>query len=386
MGTTTAKPAAPDTRSNKSAGLAIARLDISGFRGFLKYSLSGFSRVNLIVGQNNSGKTTLLEALQLVAKSTNVDAVIRLLVDSAIRRGEVVQDANGVTRADLSHALHGHEPILGSGFELISSINPTSSVSCRLLSGSELIRSGRDDISLSERVEASFGIGLGVTADGIYEDFPLMSSGLFPPDLRTWSPPWVNRSDAGAILLPLRGFDAARVRRLWDDVMLESREDNVIDAMRLIEPRVKSISVLTQQGSQASAMAGVMLGLEGYDRKLPLGSMGEGMKCLFEVALAIGQSRGGALLIDEVDTGIHYSVMPDMWHFLLRAARVSGIQLFCTTHSLDCVRGLDSLRLSDPELFNDVSVHLLDRRLPTAVSLHGRNLSVSLEQHLEMRG
>ena len=45
--------------------------------------------------------------------------------------------------------------------------------------------------------------------------------------------------------------------------------------------------------------------------------MGEGMSRMFGIALALVNAKDGMLLIDEVDTGLHYSVLPDLWetHF-----------------------------------------------------------------------
>ena len=44
----------------------INSIDIIKFRGIQKLEVSEFSKINLIVGDNNSGKTTFLEAIQLL--------------------------------------------------------------------------------------------------------------------------------------------------------------------------------------------------------------------------------------------------------------------------------------------------------------------------------
>ena len=40
-------------------------------------------------------------------------------------------------------------------------------------------------------------------------------------------------------------------------------------------------------------------------------------------------------LVHEVENGVHYSVLPDVWRFVFRAARVHNVQVFATTHSWD---------------------------------------------------
>lgn len=49
----------------------IKSLKISNFRCFSNIEANGFSRINLIGGKNNAGKTALLEALLLMGKPSN---------------------------------------------------------------------------------------------------------------------------------------------------------------------------------------------------------------------------------------------------------------------------------------------------------------------------
>ena len=51
-------------------------------------------------------------------------------------------------------------------------------------------------------------------------------------------------------------------------------------------------------------------------------------------------ARGGVLLLDEIDSGLHYSAMHALWDFILKAAEINQVQVFASTHSLDCLRGL----------------------------------------------
>ena len=77
------------------------------------------------------------------------------------------------------------------------------------------------------------------------------------------------------------------------------------------------------------------------DRNEPvqLRSLGEGAVRIFGIALALANSKGGVLLIDEVENGIHYSVQRDFWKMVLQAARDNDVQVLATTHSWDVVEG-----------------------------------------------
>lgn len=65
--------------------------------------------------------------------------------------------------------------------------------------------------------------------------------------------------------------------------------------------------------------------------------MGEGMSRIFGIALALVNAKDGMLLIDEVDTGLHYSVLPDLWKLIFEVAHRLNVQVFATTHSKDCL-------------------------------------------------
>ena len=60
-------------------------LKITDFRGFADLRLDGLRRVNLVVGRNNAGKTSLLEAIALVANPEQAASLPQNLVRSEIK-------------------------------------------------------------------------------------------------------------------------------------------------------------------------------------------------------------------------------------------------------------------------------------------------------------
>jgi len=49
-------------------------------------------------------------------------------------------------------------------------------------------------------------------------------------------------------------------------------------------------------------------------------------------------SRNGVLLIDEIDNGLHHSVMPNLWTILDQLVEKHQVQVFGTTHNDDMMR------------------------------------------------
>src|SRR6266702_2987677 len=58
------------------SNLILNSLEIRNFRGFHHLQIERLGRINLIVGKNNIGKTSLLEALQLYARRASIPIFI----------------------------------------------------------------------------------------------------------------------------------------------------------------------------------------------------------------------------------------------------------------------------------------------------------------------
>ena len=89
--------------------------------------------------------------------------------------------------------------------------------------------------------------------------------------------------------------------------MKRKQERDVLEALRLIEPAVQRIEVLSEPGGPS-----LYLDL-GLDALGPLAVCGEGIVRLFSIIVELIASRNGVLLIDEIDNGLHYTVMPKLW-------------------------------------------------------------------------
>lgn len=109
------------------------------------------------------------------------------------------------------------------------------------------------------------------------------------------------------------------------------------------------------------------------------------MRRLLALSLSLVTTGNGVLLIDEIDTGLHFSVMEEMWKLVVSTARQSNVQVFATTHSYDCILGLAALFESTPTLAPEVSVQKIERSLPESVSLDAKQIRIAVRQDIEVR-
>jgi len=79
------------------------------------------------------------------------------------------------------------------------------------------------------------------------------------------------------------------------------------------------------------------LKVAGEPLPIPLNSLGEGMQRILQIVLKVFSAKGGFLLIDEFENGLHYTVQEKVWTLLFEIAQRLDIQIFVTTHSWDCI-------------------------------------------------
>jgi AAA15 family ATPase/GTPase len=129
---------------------------------------------------------------------------------------------------------------------------------------------------------------------------------------------------------------------------------------------------------------GFIAKVKGFEHPIPIGSLGDGMWRMLAMAIAITQCKGGFLLIDEIDTGLHYTVMADMWKLIYNAAKEFDVQVFATTHSNDCVYSLAPVCPSNADE-NNVTVQRIEAGKFRAVPYSEIEIKIAAEKGLELR-
>ena len=317
--------------------LVLDSLEIKNFRAFKHLRVEKLGRVNLIVGKNNVGKTSLLEALWLyVAKGEPYD-IYRLLYtrdetnDPQIRQIVDVQERVIATNNLFFDRIDLHEPhdkiVIRSLTDVENGLHiDVHWASLQMNAVPEPKESTADAGDSLWALFPHLSIGIG-THPPLMFGLNQVHSGLY--GLRP-------ASDRGNYLqVSTSGLDGNHVGVFWDSVVLSYLEDDVINALKIIAPQVEAVSLVASKKQNGERIAKVRL--QGGSEPVTLRSLGEGMNRMFGIALALVNAKDGMLLIDEVDTGLHYSVLPDLWNLIFEVAHRLNVQVFATTHSKDCL-------------------------------------------------
>ena len=348
--------------------------------------------VNLLVGANNSGKTSALEACYLLASQASRRAFGQVL----LRRGEVKYDRDenytrGYPEVDASHLFYGHECRPKNRFEISArDQHSEKSISVEVV---ELTPEESSEIRSreAEGFDPRTALRIEGSAKPNVAQIPIGASGGFIAGLGEgrWHP--ATDIDASPVrYITNHSLSPSELIRAWDSIMLTEHEEYVHDCLRILDRDIVRIApqVSNPFGRGKSDRSGFLVRHKRFINPIPIGSLGDGIWHILRLAIAITRCRDGLLLVDEIDTGLYYGVLPDMWKMVIDASRRLNVQVFASTHSYDCVRALTE-RGGDSTLHSETSDQFVLQRIESdsgvATSYRPEEMRIALERFLEMR-
>ena len=358
-------------------------LTIENFRSFEKYRLSGLARVNLLVGDNNCGKTSVLEAISLLASEGDLPLLNHLLTlreDTAFVRTRGTDTARQqFSASSLIYRTRGTVAALESGTDptvIVRGENGEKSSEVRLKFS---LRIGADPIAIeaSDDPQSRMVIEYYENEARVRQRSTALSDvGLIgtqsegPISLRKVDP---------VLFVPAGGLATEQIANIWKTLIRRQHESYPIRALQIVDERIRQLLPLPDTDFRRDILID-----RGGDR-ISLAELGGGAYALLCLGCALGFTAGSTLLLDEIDTGVHYSRLQAMWTMVIRAAQELDIQVFATTHSLDCLRALDEALASDSTTGSDIAIHRIERSLHQAVSLNSSQFGRAIARQSEIR-
>lgn len=326
-------------------------LTIHKFRGLRDLELKDLGQMNLLVGENNCGKTSVLEAVNLYCNPLDIR---EWLITARQREREALRFSLSSIEAlqwIFSNDLSLSEPgvhtgsilIQGSGRLPVEKLKSSySEIEEIWISGPNKNQALEDE---DEGDEENYGLRRGIeliigietnspplfeelrsheVKTKLWEDQPLSvglsSRGKYPVSTVT---PSSHRSNFGQI----KNFAEARFANLTSEVLR---------LLKQIDSNIISLEILPTRGRVRTTSFGLYiqhakLGLS------PVSTFGDGIRRLLHIALNIALAKDGILLIDEIESTIHTEVLRDTFQWISRWAQELNVQVFATTHSLEAV-------------------------------------------------
>jgi AAA15 family ATPase/GTPase len=294
----------------------IVDLTIGNFKRFADFEVKNLGQFNLIVGDNNTGKTSFLEAL-LIDEDDSIFRMIEGLVYSICIRS-----------AEYTLNVSTHREYLYNHFTIfLNKIIKSDIISI-------LIKKTDTTYNINFR---KFNHNIDLDALNSFEKEKLFSSDELQNEfifsindaISTTLSPKIVASN----YFPFIPFGLGHDKYLIDyysgyiDVNKTTRE-KFIEWLQILIPKVNDVRV----GNDV-----INIYEEGIDTPMPLFTYGEGANKLFRILCEIAMCKGKRLMIDEIDAGIHYSRFKSFWRTIMQAAKAYDVQIFATTHNIECI-------------------------------------------------
>ncbi|MEE1070014.1 MAG: AAA family ATPase [Paludibacteraceae bacterium] len=304
----------------------IQELGIVNYRGLSNVQLKDLSRINIFVGSNNSGKTSILEAIKLLSAPHDMGQIIRI----ALLR---VKASNEAKRKNLVNYL-----LSIFKKERDEELGDVYHINLRALLGGNPV-SYEVDATLGEAVD-SFGNANSTVAIGskasdkngkkTYQSVEIINGthNVFTPVEK----PLFNATYLHASV----SYYQSCVSILSYYIVHEGKED-ILRILQMFDATIKDISVVGEDIYLHSSVAG----------SIPLFAYGSGMQKALYLSAALVFCQNSIILIDEIDNAIHVTAFEDVFRWFIKACIQYNVQAFITTHSAEAIDAI--LRIANNE-------------------------------------
>jgi AAA domain, putative AbiEii toxin, Type IV TA system/AAA ATPase domain len=302
----------------------LTSLEIKNFKCFSELTIGPLAKVNLFVGAGNSGKTSVLEALGWLPRQTEQG---RYALPGAFRDTSLGDPFQPAFQRWFFHELNPSKEI---------SITAATNRDGSLCSLATLVSSEANKPLLMRGVH-NLGNGL------------MLSWG--PGDDRSMS-----KFPAICMVNTVRLL-AAQLAKDYDRwTKRPENDDRFVEILKAVDPRLKSLRAMDPEANgQRMVYADVRL-----PERIPLPLLGDGFNRLVQVVGAIIGEGAEIVLVDEIENGLHWKALPQVWTGLKAAVSMGSAQIFATTHSYECIKAAIEVFRGEPR--GELAVHRLERR------------------------
>ncbi|MGB0930681.1 MAG: AAA family ATPase [Chitinophagales bacterium] len=339
-------------------------LFINNYKIFKHLEVDNLQRINLFIGKNNTGKSTLLEAI--AALSWEQYYLSFLYIQLSKKKEWTKFDFNSSFEAlkSLFHnqvmakAFIGHNQQNGISFQIKEDINKNG-----LLPQSYFIWDYKDE---------------GKSMGGKWKLEDMRNSLSFPSYI------YSNRN-CRLVDSSLQENNWRELAVLWGDIALSDKENFVIDALKIVEPKITRLSFIDTNSNNKSNNKKAIVRMSDKKEPTSLNSMGDGINRILQIILNLVHCENGILLIDEFENGLHWSVQKELWRIIVKMSEKLNIQVFAATHSRDTIWALQQTTQNKGDA-RIIKLKYHNRTdLITATSFEMNEINTALEQSIEIR-
>ncbi len=350
-------------------------IEIKNFRGIDHLKIDDLSRVNILLGQNSSGKSSVLECLLLMMGMSNPD--LPQTVNS-------IRSRNYSSFADLGYMFHNYDlkvkPEMFS--ELFDGTKRRLSLELTYIFDGQSqpdLQNGQIPTSETKTflntLKMLFGVESGRQKSTHECSLTVNQQGLISD--RKLAEGYLEKNSVAFLSSDLAAGNPAN-----DLIELAKRrlKDTVTEQLKHFDSRITTLEILNNVA---------YVGLEGIDQLLAVNMQGDGLRRYLNIVAASANSMNNILLIDEIENGLHYSAYKKLWEAVFSLATATNKQVFVTTHSKETLHSLSEMLEEHTEYQQEMRLYTLAKtpiKGHQAYKYSFEGLSGACENDVELRG
>jgi AAA15 family ATPase/GTPase len=331
-----------------------SELTIESYKVFKDFKLDNLNRINIFAGFNNTGKTTLLEAVYLLTKQNNMSAFFEMIKLKNKLESLSTTYLNDYFDEDIKmSAIFSNTPT-----EIIIQKYEAKDIDKKNdYLASYKILATIDDVEITNIAHTFENNPL----QRYYEKIEILCNSIFK------SPYFYNRNEI--------------VNTHYKNVKLKVFDMVIEFISEYIDGQIEDIEL-----TEKNDIKRFLVDSKAFPEKsVDITSYGEGLQRIFEIALSFAYCKNGVLLIDELETAIHYSLLVDFSKFIQELAVKFNVQVFITTHSKECIGAFVENGVHNKDINFYTMLRGEDNQIET-ITYNDEALINELEQDLEVRG
>jgi len=269
----------------------IKNIEIKNFKCFENFKAEGFGRVNLIGGKNNVGKTAFMEAVYVNVYAQSIKSFITALDDLSFMRNFLnIQTYKGIMKENI---------------EKLNNIFIQSNVN-------------KIHFKINEK-------------DGIKKYFFEYNETVIEPNSNEFSFSYERVNDIQFI--DSLGMSYEQLMDNYSSIQKSDKESYLNNLLHIFDSNISAFKVIDEKPQ-----------CKINEQYLEIKELGDGIRHVISIVTSLYSSANGQLFIDELDNGIHYSMLDELWTIILTLSEKLNIQVFTTTHSKECIESFNRVQ------------------------------------------
>lgn len=295
----------------------IRDLYIENFRGFDKLKIDNIKKINFLVGQNNCGKTSVLETIMIILSESRFKIIENMM---NISRSKENYRENKIELKNIFHNLDYNNNI-NLIYNRYDNINYNINISPI---------SKYEKIVDDDNIELNYSIIItNENTNSIKEEKIIIHN--IRNTLVHMSMKYVDNKTE--VYIPST-IEYNRLTNYLIEILKNKKEEQLLEMISFFNKNIKAINILKND---------IYINIDGINELVSLNLMGDGLKKYLSIIIPIVANKYNTILVDEIENGLHHKTIKHLLRSILNLSKNNDIQMFFTTHSYEVLKFLSEI-------------------------------------------